>query len=264
MNKTILAIHAHPDDVEILAAGTLAQLSAAGHRVAIVSMTPGDCGARDRAPEEIAAIRRREAAAAARRIGAEYRCAEFRDLAIFNDDASRRRVAELLRAVRPDVVVTASPVDYMCDHEATSALVRDACFGASAPNYTTSAASPAAALPAVPHLYFMDPIGGVDRENRPVEADFYVDIGRQFETKRGMLAEHSSQREWLLAQHGIDDYLLTMERWTSEAGRRAGVVFAEGFRHYKGHPYPRTPLLEQLLGHVIRPSAQPAQDSTAG
>jgi LmbE family N-acetylglucosaminyl deacetylase len=262
MNKTILAIHAHPDDVEILAGGTLAQLSTAGHRVVIVSMTPGDCGSRDRPPEEIAAVRRKEAAAAARHIGATYRCAEFRDLAVFNDDASRRRVTGILRAVRPDVVITASPVDYMCDHEATSALVRDACFGAPAPNYTTFdatfdakwAASPAPALPAIPHLYFMDPIGGMDRENRPVMADFYVDIGRQFETKRTMLAEHASQREWLRAQHGIDDYLFSMERWTSEMGRRAGVAFAEGFRHYKGHPYPPTPLLEDLLGQTIRPA----------
>ncbi len=253
MNKTILAIHAHPDDVEILAAGTLAQLSAAGHRVVIVSMTPGDCGSRDREPEEIAAVRRKEAAIAAGRIGATYFCAEFRDLAIFNDDPSRRQVTEVLREVRPDVVVTASPVDYICDHEATSALVRDACFGASVPNYATSSSLPAPVLSAFPHLYFMDPIGGMDRENRPVMADFYVDIGLHFETKRAMLAEHASQREWLLAQHGMDDYLLTMERWTREAGRRAGVVFAEGFRHYKGHPYPATPLLEDLLGPAIRP-----------
>jgi LmbE family N-acetylglucosaminyl deacetylase len=255
MIKTVLAIHAHPDDVEILAAGTLAQLSAAGHRVMIVSMTPGDCGSRDRAPEEIAAIRRKEAAAAARLIGATYRCAEFRDLAIFNNDASRRLVTEVLRAARPDVVITASPVDYMCDHEVTSRLVRDACFAAPAPNYATSAVPPAPALSAIPHLYFMDPIGGVDRANRQVLADFYVDIGRQFETKRAMLAEHASQREWLLAQHGMDDYIRTMESWTREAGRRAGVVFAEGFRHYKGHPYPATPLLEGLLEQAIRPPA---------
>ena len=258
MNKTILAIHAHPDDVEILAAGTLALLSAAGNRVVIVSMTPGDCGSRGRAPKEIAAIRRKEAAAAAGRIGAAYYCAEFRDLGIFNDDASRRRVTEMLRAVRPDVVMTASPVDYMCDHEATSELVRDACFAAPVSNYATSAVSPAPALPAIPHLYFMDPIGGVDRENRPVRADFYVDIGSQFETKRTMVAEHASQREWLLTQHGIDDYLLTMERWTREAGQRAGVVFAEGFRHYKGHPYPVPPVLEDLLGQAVRVRAQPA------
>jgi N-acetylglucosamine malate deacetylase 1 len=252
MNKTILAIHAHPDDVEILAGGTLARLSAAGHRIVIVSMTAGDCGARDRAPEEIAAIRRREAAASVRHIGAEYRCAEFGDLAIFSDDASRRRVTEVLRQVRPDAVLTASPVDYMCDHETTSALVRDACFGAPAPNYYTHAAGPAPALAAIPHLYFMDAIGGVDRANRPVTADFYVDIGSTFDVKRAMLAEHASQREWLLQQHGIDDYLLTMERWTRELGCRAGVTYAEGFRHYKGHPYPEAPLLEDLLGQVIR------------
>jgi LmbE family N-acetylglucosaminyl deacetylase len=253
MIKTILAMHAHPDDVEILAGGTLARLSAAGHRLVIVSMTPGDCGSREHSPEAIAAMRRSEATAAARQIGAEYRCAEFRDLAIFNDDRSRRQVTEVLRQVRPDVVLTAAPADYMSDHETTSTLVRDACFGASAPNYATHASWPVPALPAIPHLYFMDPIGGVDRENRPVAADFYVDIGTTFETKRAMLAEHSSQREWLRQQHGMDDYLLTMERWTRELGRRAGVIFAEGFRHYRGHPYPETPLLEELLERVIRP-----------
>jgi len=251
MPVTILAIHAHPDDVEILAGGTLARLSAAGHRIVIVSMTPGDCGSRDRSPEAIAAIRRQEAATAARRIGAEYRCAEFRDLAIFSDDASRRQVTEILRLARPDVVLTASPVDYMCDHEITSALVRDACFGASASNYATHAADPAPALAAIPHLYFMDPVGGVDRDNRPVPADFYVDIAATFETKRGMLAEHASQRGWLRAQHGMDDYLATMERWTREIGCRAGVTFAEGFRHYKGHPYPASPLLEELIDKQV-------------
>jgi LmbE family N-acetylglucosaminyl deacetylase len=249
---TILAIHAHPDDVEILAGGTLAHLAGAGHRVLIVSLTPGDCGSRDRSPEEIAAVRRKEAAAAARHIGAEYRCAEFRDLAVFNDDASRRRVTEILRQVNPAIVLAASPVDYMCDHETASILVRDALFGAPAPNYDTYTASPAPPLARIPHLYFMDPIGGVDRENRPVIADFHVDIGRTFETKRAMLAEHASQRQWLLQQHGIDDYLLSMENWTREQGRRSGVDFAEGFRQYKGHPYPETLLLQELVGPFVR------------
>src|SRR4030081_1087853 len=93
----ILAIHAHPDDIEILAGGTLARLAKLGHEIAIVTMTPGDCGSTEHAPAEIARIRRAEAAAAAALIGARYRCAEFRDLAIFNDDPSRRRVTELLR-----------------------------------------------------------------------------------------------------------------------------------------------------------------------
>src|SRR4029077_19401608 len=83
VKTNILALHAHPDDVEILAGGTLAQLAAGGHQITIVTMTPGDCGSADPAPDEIAAIRRAEAGRSAARIGAEYRCAEFRDLAVF-------------------------------------------------------------------------------------------------------------------------------------------------------------------------------------
>src|SRR5579883_599681 len=116
----LLAIHAHPDDCEILAGGTLYLLAARGVRLTIVSMTPGDGGSHEHGPEEIAAIRRAEAEASAKMLGAEYRCAEFRDMQIFNDDPSRRRVTELLREIRPDVVLTASPDDYHCDHEATS------------------------------------------------------------------------------------------------------------------------------------------------
>jgi LmbE family N-acetylglucosaminyl deacetylase len=251
---TILAIHAHPDDIEILAGGTVAMLAATGHRVVAVSMTPGDCGSHHHAPDEIAAIRRREAANAARLAGAEYQCAEFRDLSIFSDDASRRRVTEILRQVRADLVLTSSPADYMCDHEATSALVRDACFAAPAPNYHTNAPEPAPPIPAIPHLYFMDSVGGVDRENRRLAPDFYVDVTPYFATKRAMLAEHKSQREWLREHHGIDDYLDMMERWTRANGTESGVELAEGFRHYKGHPYPESPLLEELLGKAVLPA----------
>jgi LmbE family N-acetylglucosaminyl deacetylase len=248
MQKKILAIHAHPDDVEILAGGTLVKLAAAGHDITIVTMTPGDCGSGDHTPDEIATIRRGEAARSAARIGAKYRCAEFRDLSIFSDDASRRRVVEILRETAADLVLTASPVDYLCDHEATSQLVRDACFGAPAPNYTSGARKSALPLRAIPHLYFMDPIGGVDRDGHPVLPDFFVGVEAEMETKTAMLAEHASQRDWLLKHHGMDDYLETMKAWTRENGARAGMGYAEGFRRYKGHPYPQSPLLEQLLG----------------
>lgn len=193
----ILAIHAHPDDTEILAGGTLALLAARGHHICIVTLTPGDCGSKDLPADEIAAVRRREAENAAKLIGAEYSCAEFRDLAVFNDDPSRRRVVELLRLARPELVIAASPVDYLCDHEQASDLVRDACFGAGAPNYSTGAQNPASVIDWIPHLYFMDPLGGADRENRPVIPDFVVDVSSVFETKRNMLAQHESQRLWL-------------------------------------------------------------------
>src|SRR4051794_41155803 len=124
----ILSIHAHPDDAEILAGGSLALLSELGHHVTIVTMTAGDCGSAELGTEEIASIRKGEAAAAASAIGADYRCAGFGDLAVFNDDMARRKVCGLIREVRPQLVLTASPIDYHCDHEATSSLVRDACF----------------------------------------------------------------------------------------------------------------------------------------
>jgi LmbE family N-acetylglucosaminyl deacetylase len=243
----ILAIHAHPDDAEILAGGTLALLADGGHELTIATLTPGDCGSRELGPEEIAALRRREAASAAAVIGARYLCVEMRDLAIFNDDPSRRRIVSVLRQVQPHLVLTSSPTDYLCDHEAASALVRDACFAAPAPNYRTDG-PPVVPLEAIPHLYFMDPVAGKDREGRDVEPDFIVDVTETFLRKREALAAHASQRTWLQQHHGTDDYLIQMERWTRERGELASVMYGEGFRHYRGHPYPESPLLEELLG----------------
>jgi LmbE family N-acetylglucosaminyl deacetylase len=248
MSKRILAIHAHPDDVEIFAGGTLALLAAREHQITVVTMTPGDCGTAEYTAEEIAEIRRREAASSAALIGAVYRCAEFRDLAIFSDDASRRRVVEILRRTRPDLILTSSPVDYLCDHERTSELVRDACFVAPAPNYRTGAEDSAPPLDHIPHLYFTDPEGGVDREGALVAPEVIVNVASAFETKARMLAQHESQRNWLLKHHGVDDYLDMMEEHTRARGRLAGLEFGEGFRRYRGHPYPQSPLLEELLG----------------
>lgn len=246
----ILSLHAHPDDAEILAGGTLALLAARGHTVIIATMTPGDCGTAEYSPEEISEIRRQEAARAAAVIGAEYHCLGFGDLNIYEDDASRRRVTAALRRFRPDLVLTSAVNDYMPDHEATGRLVRDACFAVSAPNYGTLAIGPAPPLPAIPHLYFMDPVEGKDRDGNFVRPGFLVDVTGVFETKRRMLAMHESQRNWLRKQHAMDDYVETMERWCRAQGARAGFTYGEGFRQYLGHAYPRTPLLEELLGET--------------
>src|SRR6185312_4710550 len=79
----VLAIHAHPDDVELQCAGTLVLLREAGHGVTIATMTPGDCGSAVHDAETIASIRREEARSSAALIDADYHCLEFRDLAIF-------------------------------------------------------------------------------------------------------------------------------------------------------------------------------------
>lgn len=245
----ILAIHAHPDDIETLAAGTLALLAQKGHRITIATMTAGEGGAIDTAPEETARIRKGEAAAAAKLIGAAYVCAGFGDLALFNDDASRRRTVELIRSVRPELVITAAPVDYHPDHEATSALVRDALFAAPVPNYRTG---PSPVLETIPPLYFTDPIGGRDRDGRKVPFDFAVDIGSTIETKKAMLAAHASQVAWEIKQHGISNIVAAMEAWVMKRGSAAGVAYAEGFRQYTGHPWPRAQVLQDLVGDALR------------
>lgn len=247
----ILAIHAHPDDVEILAAGTVAILAKQGDKVTIVTMTAGDCGSREYPPGELSALRKAEAERAAAIIGAAYRCAGFFDMAVFNDDPSRRRVTELLRLVRPDIILTSAPNDYHCDHEATSSLVRDSAFAAPIPNYTTGSAAP---LDEIPHLYFMDPDEGVDREGRLVQPGFLVDVTSVMDKKRAMLACHETQRRWLQQHHHMDDYIQQMEQWTRERGQLAGLEYGEGFRPYHCHPYPRTALLESLLdSYVFKP-----------
>jgi LmbE family N-acetylglucosaminyl deacetylase len=252
----ILAIHAHPDDLETLAAGALALLAARGHALVMATLTAGDCGSTHMGPEETARVRRAEAAAAAALIGAEYHCLGLPDLGVFNDDPTRRQVTEFIRAMAPELVITAAAADYHPDHEATSALVRDACFAAGAPNYRTG---PAAPLTRVPHLYFTDPIGGRDRSGAKVVPHFAVDVGAHFETKRRMLACHASQGEWLARQHAIDDPLAAMDAWTRRRGADFGVALAEGFRHYRAEPFPRAPLLQELVGEaLLTPGAERA------
>ncbi len=245
----ILAIHAHPDDIEILAGGTLALLAKAGVSLCFATMTAGDCGSAEMGSEAISEIRKIEAATAAAMAGADYLYAGFMDLAIFNDDASRRKVTETLRLARPDVVITANFPDYHCDHEATHALVRDACFGASAPNYRCGTAAP---LDRIPHLYFMDSTEGIDRDGHKLQPEFIVDVSETIDTKRALVGCHESQRAWLKKQHGMEDYVEIAAQWTAERGQLAGFAYGEGFRRYKGHPYPQSPVLEDLLSTLTR------------
>jgi LmbE family N-acetylglucosaminyl deacetylase len=245
---SVLAIHAHPDDVEIQCAGTLALLKENGCRITIATMTAGDCGSAEYSASEIAAIRRKEAKAAADMLGADYMCLEFQDLRIFYCDEAKGRVTEALRRARADVVLTAPLVDYMADHEVTGRLVRDACFAASVPNYTTRQWDPAPILKKIPHLYFVDAVGGSDYYGRPLPPQFIVDVTKTYPLKRDMLACHASQRNWLRQQHGMDEYLEACDRWSARRGTEIGVRHGEGFVQYVGHPYPEDNLLLKLLG----------------
>jgi len=243
----ILAIHAHPDDLELTCCGTLARLKARGCEIFLTTMSPGDKGSAELNADSIAAVRRQEAQDAAALLGSPWTCLEFRDLCIDVNDASRRKVTEILRKTRPDIILTAPPVDYMSDHESTSRLVRDACFCAAVPNYKTEQWDPAPIHDKIPALYYVDPVEGIDWFGNPVEPDFIVDITETMDLKLQMLACHASQREWLRRQHGMDEYLDSCRRWASRRGEAISTNFGEGFRQHTGHPYPHDNVLLDLL-----------------
>lgn len=250
----IAAVMAHPDDAEILVGGTLLRLAESGWEPGIITMTAGDCGSdASRTSEEIARIRYREAEASAASIGASYACAGFRDIEIFTNAPSVRRVVELLRTFRPDVVITHSPIDYMVDHEETSRIVRAAVFAVAMPLYRTQAAPPAEPAEKTPTLYYADAVEGVDALGRRVRPAFYVDVSDRIELKRELLGRHASQRDWLRMHHGIDEYLERTTRWAAAYGGECGVEYAEGLRQHLGHGYPRESLIQEALAPYIIP-----------
>ncbi|MBW3564530.1 MAG: PIG-L family deacetylase [Acidobacteria bacterium] len=240
----VLAAMAHPDDAEFLCAGTLRLLAECGWELRSITLSGGDMGAPSGRREEVRVTRTEEARRAAETIGGSYRWAGLSDLAIYYCPEQLEKVTDALREFAPDIVITHSPDCYMIDHEETAKLVRMACFGACIPLF------PSAEPPTrngVPALYYADAFEGKDKYGNPVVASFWIDVTSTFDVRQRALACHASQREWLRAQHAIDDYLATNESFAREHGSRCGVQYAEGFRQHLGHGYPQHNLLREAL-----------------
>jgi LmbE family N-acetylglucosaminyl deacetylase len=217
----ILALSAHADDLEILCAGTLARWAAEGHCITMATTTWCKYGSYELPMEECSRIRHAEAAQAAAMIGADYRALMVPDNTINPYDyEQRRKVIELIRFVRPDVILTHSINDYHADHANLSELVKSTGSLLGMPQYET--VSPA--LDYNPALYWMDTIDG-----RGFEPTQYVDISATIESKLAMLACYESQIPFLLRYFGMDilEQVRTIARYR---GIQAGVRYAEGFQ----------------------------------
>jgi LmbE family N-acetylglucosaminyl deacetylase len=247
--KTILAIGAHPDDIEILCAGTLALMHEKQWHIEFATMTPGDCGSTTLGREEISRIRKAEATASATMLGGEYHCMECDDIFIAYDRPTLLKVIKLIRQVRPTIVFTMSPQDYMVDHEMTSAVVRTACFSAGIPNIVTDGVEP---FMKMPHIYYFDPIEGKDILGTEIKASTIVNISSMMQTKEKMFRCHQSQQSWLQTHHEIDDYInSSLKKLSAKRGKEIGVSFAEGFRQHLGHAFPQDNILERELGNLV-------------
>ena len=223
----ILAIGAHPDDVETCCGGTLAKYAKQGHKVFTATATNGNVGSATLPMEEIAAVRKEEARRAAAHIGAEYICLDYDDEMFYEDRGARLAFIDLVRYCKADLILTHSPKDYNPDHMLTSKIVTD--IPVMIPIEKIKTKSPA--YDKIPLVVYFEPIHSIGFE--PTE---WVDISEEMETKIAMMSEHKSQVLWMQDNykdslgHGKKDFFEGYTTLAKYRGMQCGVEYAEAFR----------------------------------
>lgn len=229
--KSVIAIAAHPDDIEFLMAGTLLRLRQAGYAIHYWNLANGCCGSTQYDAATTAKIRREEGKAAADYLGAEFHESICNDLEIFYDRQTLAKVAAVIRRVRPEIVLTHAPVDYMEDHTNACRLATTAAFARGMPNFPTDPPVPASAGKVT--VYHAQPYSHRDPLGRIVAPELVVDVTELQPAKREMLSLHASQKQWLDESQGLDSYLDTLSNLDAELGQRtATFAFAEGWRRH--------------------------------
>lgn len=227
----VLAIAAHPDDIEFFMAGTLLLLQRAGHEIHYWNLANGCCGSTQWSAEQTAAVRLGEARAAAALLGAAFHEPLVNDLEIFYTDELLRRVTAVVREVGPDILLTHSPVDYMEDHTNACRLAVTAAFARGIPNYQSN--PPRSAVHHSVTVYHAQPHGNRDPLGQFVSPQMVVDIESVLAEKGRLLACHASQQSWLDRSQNLSSMAAVMENQAREIGAWSGrCTFAEGWRKH--------------------------------
>lgn len=220
----ILAIGAHPDDVENSCGGTLAKYAKLGHKVFTATATNGNIGSATLPMEEIAAIRKEEARRAAAHIGAEYVCLDYDDEMFFEDKAARIAFIDLVRYCKADVILTHSPHDYNPDHMLTSKIINDIPVMIPIAKIQTKNKP----YDKIPIIAYFEPLNGLGFV--PTE---FVDISDYIDIKKAMCYEHQSQISWMQDNYkdtlAGKDFFENTEVMARFRGIQCGVQYAEGF-----------------------------------
>jgi len=229
--KVAIAIGAHPDDIEFGMAGTLLMLRRAGWEIHYLNVANGSCGSRQYSAAKLVTMRRQEARAAARVLGADWHPSLVTDLEILYELKTLRRLAAVLREVKPTIILTQSPEDYMEDHTNTCRLVVTAAFSLGMANFRTVPARPAIDVEVT--IYHALPHGLRDGLRRRIVPGAWVNTTPIHATKLAALAEHKSQQDWLDASQGMNSYLKAMDAMSREVGRLSRrFTHAEGWRRH--------------------------------
>ena len=237
----ILAIGAHPDDIEESCGGTLAKYAKLGHKVFTATTTNGNIGSATLPMDEIAKIRKEEARKAAAVIGAEYVCLDYDDEMFYETKEVRLAFINLVRYCKADVIFTHSLHDYNPDHMLTSKIINDIAVMIPIAHLKTEEEP----YDVIPSIWMWEPVAGMGFQ--PTD---YVDITDFYETKMKMLNCMESQKAWMAANYasleGDEERFFDTIRILSEfRGMQAGCKYAEGFvRAMDGF---RTRMTERVL-----------------
>jgi len=225
------AIAAHPDDIEFVMAGTLLLLKQSGYDIHYMNVASGCCGSTVIGRDELRDMRREEGRDACRLAGFTFHDSLANDMEVMYDLPTLYRLAAIVREVRPSVVLTHAPVDYMEDHTNTCRLAVTAAFSRCMPNFPCQPPTPAYFEDVT--VYHAQPHGNCTPLGEPVRPGLFVDVGTTMETKTAMLACHKSQKLWLDQSQGLDSYLHTMQEMMRSVGQLSGrFEYAEGWRKH--------------------------------
>lgn len=225
----IMAIGAHCVDAEVASGLLLAKYAMAGHKATIVHLSPGEKGHPTLSPEEYAEQKRREARACARKLGADVRFLPYKDAEIPVDDGIKFAVADLIRELKPDIIVTHWKGSVHKDHTACWQIVQDARFYAGLPAIQRS-------LPAhyVHTLYYSENWEDMDG----FVADTYVDVTEAFDTWQEACLEYE-----LLASGSSFRYMDYYRALATVRGCLGGFKYAVGLMRPPGALVQRAPCL---------------------
>lgn len=175
----VLAIFAHPDDLELTVGGTMLKLEKLGYRTGALDVTQGEMGTRGTVEGRAAEA---EEAAKILRLSVRENL-NLPDGHVFPDDESRRAMVRVLRRLKPEVVLTHQLGDPHPDHDHIAVLVREAARLASMMNYDRETGDEKIAVPRVMHNVF----------SRRVVPSFVVDVSDVMDAKMEALRAHRSQ-----------------------------------------------------------------------
>lgn len=226
---SVLAIAAHPDDIEFLYAGTMLLLAEKGWQLHYMNIADGSRGSTTMDRQTCAATRLKEAQDAAKFLGAQFHPPICHDMEIAYTTENLMKVTAVVRQAKPSVVLAHAPIDYMEDHEIACRLAVSAAFSHGMPNLESIPPEPAYFDPVT--VYHAQPLGNRLPTGEMVRPHFFVDTSSVIDKKARVLACHASQKQWLDESQGMESYLETMREDSRAAGKLSGTLeHAEGWR----------------------------------